>query len=94
MVLSEAGAAALPLVSTDVGAISEIVRHDVTGLLVPTNDVDALRSTLATLSCDAELRRRLGNRAADVVSESFDAECNARRVVELVCGVATLDPVG
>ena len=35
MVLSEAGAAGLPLVSTDVGAIREIVRPEETGLLVP-----------------------------------------------------------
>ena len=74
MVLSEAGATGLPLVSTDVGAISEIVRDGETGLLVPTNDVAALRSTLATLVCDRDLRRRLGDRAIDVVAESFDAE--------------------
>lgn len=89
MVLSEAGATGLPLVSTDVGAISEIVRHGETGLLVPTNDVAALRSTLATLVCDRDLRRRLGDRAIDVVAESFDAERNAMRLAALLRDVAT-----
>jgi glycosyltransferase involved in cell wall biosynthesis len=88
MVLSEAGATGLPLVSTDVGAISEIVRHGETGLLVPTNDVAALRSTLATLAGDRDLRRRLGDRAIEVVAESFDAESNALRLVALLCEVA------
>ena len=47
MVLSEAGAVGLPLVSTDVGAISEIVRDGETGLLVPVGDADALAAALA-----------------------------------------------
>jgi glycosyltransferase involved in cell wall biosynthesis len=88
MVLSEAGATGLPLVSTDVGAISEIVRDGETGLLVPTNDVAALRSTLTTLACDRDLRRRLGDRAIDVVAESFDAKRNAMRLAALLRDVA------
>jgi glycosyltransferase involved in cell wall biosynthesis len=88
MVLSEAGATGLPLVSTDVGAISEIVRHGETGLLVPTNDVDALRSTLAMLVCDRNLRRRLGDRAIEVVADAFDAERNAMQLATLLRDVA------
>ena len=43
MVLSEAGALGLPVVSTDVGAIDEIVREGETGLLVPPSDPDRAR---------------------------------------------------
>jgi len=89
MVLSEAGATGLPLVSTDVGAISEIVVHGETGLLVPTNDVAALRATLATLVRDRDLRRRLGDRAIKVVADEFDAEHNAMRLATLLRDVAT-----
>jgi glycosyltransferase involved in cell wall biosynthesis len=60
MVLSEAGALGLPLVATDVGAISEIVRHEQTGLLVPVGDVAALTATLGRLAADRRLRRQLG----------------------------------
>jgi glycosyltransferase involved in cell wall biosynthesis len=88
MVLSEAGATGLPLVSTDVGAISEIVRDGETGLLVPTNDVAALHSTLTALACDRDLRRRLGDRAIEVVAESFDAEHNAMRLAKLLRDIA------
>ena len=64
MVLSEAGAVGLPLVSTDVGAIGEIVRDGETGLLVPVDDVGALAATLAPLAVrSATLRRRLGDAA-------------------------------
>ena len=58
MVLPEAGAAGLSLVSTDVGAISEIVRHGETGLLVAAGDVDGLVAALERLVRDPELRQR------------------------------------
>ena len=46
MVLSEAGAVGLPLVSTQIGAIDEIVRDGATGLLTPIGDVTALADAL------------------------------------------------
>jgi len=88
MVLSEAGAMGLPLVSTDVGAISEIVRHERTGLLVPPHDVEALAAALGRLAADAGMRHKLGDEARRVVSEEYDAARNARRLVEQLVGVA------
>jgi glycosyltransferase involved in cell wall biosynthesis len=63
MVLSEAGAAGLPAVTTDVAAIPEIVRDGETGLLVPPGDAEALAAALRRLLCDEELRLRLGSGA-------------------------------
>ena len=81
MVLSEAGAAGLPLVSTAVGAIAEIVRDDETGLLVPVADADALEGALRRLVADAALRRRLGAGAHALVHAQFDAETNAHALL-------------
>jgi glycosyltransferase involved in cell wall biosynthesis len=88
MVLSEAGAVGLPLVSTDVGAISEIVRPERTGLLVPPNDAAALAAALGRLAGDASLRGQLGAGAARLVRAEYDAAANARRLVELLLAVA------
>jgi glycosyltransferase involved in cell wall biosynthesis len=88
MVLSEAGAVGLPLVSTDVGAISEIVRHERTGLLVPPHDAEALAAALGRLAGDAGTRRKLGDEAQRVVRAEYDAATNARRLVDLLVGVA------
>jgi glycosyltransferase involved in cell wall biosynthesis len=88
MVLSEAGAVGLPLVSTDVGAISEIVRHGCTGLLVPPHDPEALAAALKRLAADEGMRRRLGAEARRVVGAEFDAAANARRLVEMLVDVA------
>jgi glycosyltransferase involved in cell wall biosynthesis len=87
MVLSEAGAVGLPLVSTDVGAIREIVREDETGLLVPVGDVGALTEALRQLVLDPDRRHRLGDRARRVVQEDFDAASNARRLVDVLLDV-------
>jgi glycosyltransferase involved in cell wall biosynthesis/GT2 family glycosyltransferase len=87
MVLSEAGAVGLPLVSTAVGAIGEIVRDGETGLLVPVDDADALAAALRQLAEDPGARRRMGEAARQLVRAEFDAATNARRLVELILDV-------
>jgi glycosyltransferase involved in cell wall biosynthesis len=88
MVLSEAGAVGLPLVSTDVGAISEIVRPERTGLLVPPDDPEALAIALGRLAGDPGMRRKLGEEARRVVTAEYDAAANAERLIELLVAVA------
>lgn len=82
--LSEAGAAGLPLVATDVGAIREIVETGVTGALVPAGDVRVLRAALEPLIRNAELRLAQGGRAAERVGRDFDARRNAQRLLDLL----------
>jgi glycosyltransferase involved in cell wall biosynthesis len=60
MVLLEAMQAGLPVVTTAVGAIPEIVAEDETGFVVPAGDASAVAQRLELLLADAELRRRLG----------------------------------
>jgi glycosyltransferase involved in cell wall biosynthesis len=88
LVLAEAGIAGLPLVSTDVGAISELVRPEETGLLVPPGDDVALATALDRLVSDPALRRSLGSNAQRVVRDEFNAAENASRVVDLLLDVA------
>jgi glycosyltransferase involved in cell wall biosynthesis len=88
MVLSEAGAAGLPAVSTQVGAIEEIIRDGETGFLVPVGDGQALLEALQRLVCDSEMRIRLGAHAAELVRRDHDAETNAARLLDLLKQVA------
>ena len=85
---AEAAAAELPLVSTDVGAIREIVRPGETGELVRPRDVEGLAQVLAGLVADGERRRRLGAAAARLAAESHDARRNAARIVQILQDVA------
>jgi len=58
--IMQAMACALPVVSTPVGAITEAVLADATGLLVPPKDSQALCAALGRLMGDPELRARFG----------------------------------
>jgi glycosyltransferase involved in cell wall biosynthesis len=84
MVLAEAAAADLAIVSTDVGAIGELVRDGETGLLVPPDDPDAIELALRRLIDGRELRERLGTKARELVVAEHDAARNAERLVELI----------
>lgn len=84
MVLPEAGAAGLALVSTDVGAIGEIVRNGETGLLVPVRDVPALVAALDSVVTDHGRRRRLGSAANELVRAEHNASINAGRIAAAI----------
>jgi glycosyltransferase involved in cell wall biosynthesis len=56
----EAMAAGLPVVSSRVGGVPELVVDGETGLLVPPGDPAAMSAALGRLVADADLRRRLG----------------------------------
>ena len=64
LVLPEAMAAALPVVSTAVGGIPSVVDDGETGLLVPVDET-ALRDALATLEQDRDRARAMGQRARE-----------------------------
>jgi len=53
-------AAGRPVVATVVGGVPEMVRPEVTGLLVPPGDAHALAQALKRLMTDDEARRRMG----------------------------------
>src|SRR5262249_40421790 len=58
-VLVEAMAAGLPVVSTSVSGIPELIEHGRTGLLVPPNDPHAAAAALEHLLQDTEARRHV-----------------------------------
>lgn len=62
-VFVEAAQAGLAVVATKVGGVPEIVKEDVTGLLVPLHDQQALTHALDRLSGNPELRARMGAEA-------------------------------
>lgn len=57
---AEAMAHGRPVVASAVGGLTELVEHEVTGLLVPPRDPVALRAAIDRLLADSDLRARLG----------------------------------
>lgn len=80
-VLIEASALGLPIAAMDTGGTGDIIRHEDTGLLASTPD--AFARDLARLSTDAELRTRLGTRAAAHARAHFEASQVGARVEAL-----------
>jgi colanic acid/amylovoran biosynthesis glycosyltransferase len=81
VVLMEAGAMGMPLISTEVSGIPELVQHEQTGWVVPPGDPEALADAIELLDGDPELRARLGQNARSLVEEEFDSEKNAHRLL-------------
>ncbi len=84
MALSEAGAAGMPSVSTDIAGIPEIVRPGETGFLIPPGDAGALTRALRQLVEDPSLRQRQGRQAVELVAAQFDAEKNTRQLLSII----------
>lgn len=82
-VLLEAMAVGLPVVSTPVSGIPELIGNGDSGLLVPERDEGALASALELLIQDDALRDRLGQRGRQAVATDFDPEATARRLAVL-----------
>lgn len=82
-VLYEAGAFALPVVTTPVGAITALVRDGDNGFLVAPGDADALAGALRRLATDPDLRARLGAQLRRDV-EAFHPDRAAAKIVAAV----------
>jgi glycosyltransferase involved in cell wall biosynthesis len=74
IVLLEAMASRLPIVATAVGAVPNIVRNGLTGVLVPANDVGALTAAVVALLRSEPLRRQLGEAARNLIAQEYSAE--------------------
>ena len=68
----EASACALPVVVSDAGGLPEVVRDGETGLVVPREDVAALRGALQRLVDDPALRVRLGSQGRAHVAAEYE----------------------
>ena len=75
--------AGLPVVTTAVAGIPEVVTDGVTGLLVPPGDADALGRALARVVADPSERERLGQNARRFVLPRFGVDVYVRAVVQL-----------
>lgn len=78
MVLIEAMRAGLPVVASRSGGITDVVRDEETGLLVPERDTPALAAAIARLIDSPPLARRLGEAGRAAVKERFAPDTVAR----------------
>jgi glycosyltransferase involved in cell wall biosynthesis len=83
-VIMEAMAAGLPVVSTSMGGIPEMVIENETGFIISPADVSAVAGAIERLIDDVGLARRLGERGFQRASELFSIEKNVRSLLALI----------
>lgn len=79
----EAMATGLPVITTAVGGIPDIVEHGRTGYLLPPGDGRELGATLRRLLDDGALRAAMGRAGRERAVARFDARANAQRLLDL-----------
>jgi glycosyltransferase involved in cell wall biosynthesis len=88
VVLGEAMAASLPIVTTPVGAHTEAVIDGETGVVLDIDDEHSLGDALELLIDNPGLRTSMGQAGRQRAETYFDAQKNALKIVELMQGVA------
>jgi len=63
----EAMAASLPIISTNIGSIPEVIQHGETGFLIKPGELNALEAYLSMLEGDQQLRISMGSKAREKV---------------------------
>lgn len=77
--LIESGFCGLPVITTDIGSITDVVVHETTGFVVPTNDADELARALERLRLDHEVRAQMGEAARRYCLDRFEISVVAER---------------
>ena len=84
----EAMALKLPVVSTNVGGLPELVSEEESGLLFPVGDVSALSEAVVKLLADEKLRKQFASAARQRIEQHFDFSNRVRSLEEIYCRFA------
>jgi glycosyltransferase involved in cell wall biosynthesis len=82
----EAMSVGLPVLTTRVGGIPDIVEDGVTGYLIEPGDYDDMKERLEVLIGSPGLRRSYGNAAREVVCRQFNSSDGIRRGLQVMSG--------
>ena len=79
---AEAMSFALPVISTRISAIPEIVEHNVTGLLIEPGDADALVGAMRRMAESRDLREEMGQRGRERFVARFSRDVFRGKLLE------------
>jgi glycosyltransferase involved in cell wall biosynthesis len=70
----EASAMELPIIASNVGGLPEVVDHNITGILIPPDDPQALVEAIEALANDKEKREEMGKQGRRKAIRQFSLE--------------------
>lgn len=79
----EAQACAVPIIVSNVGGLPEVVKHEVTGLVIDKENPDKLAQALLQLCDDKELREKLGQAGRERVKSLYDWNQNVAQMIDI-----------
>ncbi len=83
-VLMEAMVSRLPVISTGISGITELIEHMLDGVLVAERDVRGIADAMEMLLLQPQLRQRLGENGRTKVLGRFALDSSARRVHDIL----------
>jgi glycosyltransferase involved in cell wall biosynthesis len=86
-------AAGRAVVASNIGQLSDLIRHGVTGLLVPPGDARALAEASRRLAADERLRQTLGAQATVEIQRAHTWTHRAAMVAELAKRICSPAPI-
>lgn len=87
LVVIEANACGTPAVGYDVPGLRDSIKHEVTGILVPSGDVKALAGALTNIITDSKLREKLSTNALEW-SKQFSWDKVAEEFMKVIANVS------
>lgn len=91
-VLLEAMAMGLPVITTNVSGIPELVQDKTNGLLVQPQAPEELATAMARILQDPTLRQQLGENGRDTVAEKFSSTHHITKLLNLLMGNVPCQP--
>lgn len=85
--VAEAAMAGKPSIGTDGGALSELIKHDYTGWIVPRNDPDKLSECLVTAVSNLNRVRNMGGRAHTLALQRFTMTIHNQKILQAFDGI-------
>jgi glycosyltransferase involved in cell wall biosynthesis len=87
-VILEGMGAGLPVISTRIGGIPDVIENQVNGFLIEPGDVPALAERILRLCRDPELRRRVGQANRQKIATSYTEEAIFSRIAGIYDALA------
>ena len=64
----------IPVISTKVGGIPELIEDEVSGFLIKPGDIHALQNRLEQLASDLGMRNRIGSAGKEIIKQRFSKD--------------------
>lgn len=86
-VILEAAAQKVPAIAVDVGGVKEVVKHNITGILLPRHDAKQFAKEIIDILKDNNKREALALNAFSLVNEDYNPTINLQKFLNLYKGM-------